>query len=333
MRSARPWHRRWHADERWYPRPMMRRPGTSLLVSGVLLLAGCAVPGAAAAVGPAEVGSHATARAVTPTPSLTKPVASRSPAASVLTSVTLTSVLNFRDVAGAGLTLSDGEQMARGVVYRSGKLASLSSTESELLAGLGLTDIFDLRSPSVAERTPDEAVDGATNHLVNLFAGDSATSGNNDSVAGAQEHMRAIYRQFVASEAQRDRLAVLLEDIAVAEGPVLVHCTAGKDRTGWVAAMLQYIAGASDQDVMAEYLASNNYRADLVAERYAKTQAKEGTLQADIERVGDEVDASYLQAGLDEVAQRYGDLEGYLQDGLGLTDTTISQLRAKLRVG
>jgi protein-tyrosine phosphatase len=310
------------SGERWYSRPMMRRPGTSLLVSGVLLLAGCAVPGAAAAVAPYEVGSHATAHVVTPTPSV-----------SVLTSVTLTSVLNFRDVAGAGLTLSDGEHMARGVVYRSGKLASLTSTEGELLAGLGLTDIFDLRSPSVAERTPDEAVDGATNHLVNLFAGDSATSGNKNSVAGAQEHMRAIYRQFVSSEAQRDRLAVLLQDIAVAEGPVLVHCTAGKDRTGWVAAMLQYIAGASDQDVMAEYLASNNYRADLVEKRYAKTQAEKGTVQADIERVGDEVDASYLQAGLDEVAQRYGDLEGYLQDGLGLTDTTISELQSKLRAG
>lgn len=314
------------ARERWYPRPMMRRPGTSLLVSGLLLLAGCAVPGAAAAVAPAEIGSHATPHAVTTT-------SSRNPSGSGLTSVTLTSVLNFRDVAGAGLKLSDGEKMARGVVYRSGKLASLSSTESDVLTGLGLTDIFDLRSPSVVERTPDAEVEGATNHLVNLFAGDSASGGNKNSVAGAQEHMRAIYRQFVASEAQRDRLAVLLQDIAVAEGPVLVHCTAGKDRTGWVAAMLQYIAGASDEDVMAEYLASNDYRADLVAKRYAKTQAEKGTVQADIERVGDEVDATYLQAGLDEVAKRYGDLEGYLQDGLGLTDATVAQLRTKLRVG
>ncbi|MGB7963684.1 MAG: tyrosine-protein phosphatase [Propionicimonas sp.] len=310
---------------------MTRRWGTSLVVSGVLLLAGCAVPGAAAAGTAAEV-PRATAEAVTPTPPVTKPLAGSS---SVLPTVKLTSVVNFRDVAGEGngLPLAGGEHMARGVVYRSARLAKLSSSESKQLTSLGITAVFDLRSPSVAKRIPDPEIEGATYHLVNLFAGDAVPSGEKTSVAVAMEHMQAVYRQFVASEPQRDRLAKLLEDIAAADGPVLVHCTAGKDRTGWVSAMLQYIAGASDENVMAEFLASNDYRADLVQKSYAKTKVEQGTEKADIARVGKEVDASYLQAGLDEVAKRYGDLDGYLRDGLGLTDTTISQLESKLRVG
>lgn len=316
---------------RWYHRLMLRRSAPSLVISGVLLLSGCAVPGAAAAVASHKIGSRTVAAA----PPVATSVASKAAAVPNLQTVTLTSVWNFRDVAGNdnGLSLGNGQYMARGVVYRSGKLASLSSSEAKVLSGLGITDVFDLRSPSVAERTPDEAIDGATNHLVNLFAGDSASGGDKSTVEGAQEHMRAIYRQFVASEAQRDTLAVLLEDIAVADGPVLVHCTAGKDRTGWVAAMLQYIAGATDKAVMAEYLASNDYRAELVQKDYEKTLRADGTTEADIELAGDVVAASYLQAGLDEMTQRYGDVDGYLQDGLGLTDAQLEQLRSKLRAG
>lgn len=286
--------------------------------------------------------TSASTAATAPTPSVTVvPASVPGPTTSATAAVVPTSAPdtirlvgapNFRDLAGdgAGLELAGGAHLTRGVVYRSGKLNQLTAADLKALRGLGLVEIFDLRTPYVADRAPDPTLPGAQNHLINLYAVDRSPSFNASSVAAARARFRQLNIDFVTQAQQRERLRSVLEQIAAAEGPVLIHCTEGKDRTGWVSAMLQYVAGADDQTVLASYLESNQYRGAVMAAEYASRKKARGTLAADIYLAEARVDASYLQAGLKAARSRYGSVEGYLLDGVGLSAKTMEQLRAKL---
>lgn len=245
----------------------------------------------------------------------------------------LATVPNFRDVAGegSGLTLSDGSTLRRGVVYRSGKLSDLTARDQVALRALGITDIYDLRTTQVTERTPDPTIPGIEWHLSNLYGVDKTVGTPVSSADEAAEHMRNLNRAFVSDPRQRAQLATLLRAIAAEDGPVLVHCTAGKDRTGWVSAMLQFVAGAEESEVMAEYLKSNTYRAQIIKRTYERMLAEKGVRAAETERADNAVDESYLGAGLDLAVRRYGSIEGYLTRGVGLSEDELHALRQKLR--
>ena len=111
---------------------------------------------------------------------------------------------------------------------------------------------------------------------------------------------------------------------------MIIHCTEGKDRTGWSAAILQLLAGADRATVMKEYLLSNERRADIIERGVAQARRAKGRVAGEITRARLEVAESYLRAGLNELERRYGDLDGYLTDGLGLRRQTVERLRAKL---
>jgi protein-tyrosine phosphatase len=316
--------------------PAFRRPARALtgaLLAG-LVTSGCAAP-APTAVAPAAStvppASPASSRpAADPTASATPTKATPRPTASTAPALRVSSVENFRDVAGDGLRLSDGAVMATGVVYRSAKLATISGADLGRLRKAGLALVIDLRTTAVASRAPDPGVRGARHELVNIYGTATVPPLRDRTVPGARAYMRGLNVGFVTNPGQRARIARALKLIASAKGPVVIHCSEGKDRTGWVSAVLQLAAGAEREDVVAEYLKSNEYRADVIAASYRETAARAGVDAARVGRALLTVDASYLEAGLDELEERYGDIDGYLTRGLGLSDATIARLRSRL---
>ena len=260
------------------------------------------------------------------------PVAQAAPAAAPAAAATplLTSIWNFRDVAGAGVVLADGTTMASGWVYRSGKLKGLSDAETAVLTGLGITDLYDLRSASAIAKAPDPAVPGATHHRIDVFAGHQKGF-HGSTTKAARAHMRAMNRAFVTVSAQRKRIAKVLTAISKATTPVLIHCAEGKDRTGWVSAMLLNIAGADRATILDQYLLSNDYRAQLIKDRVAAARAAHGNKRAAITSELEKLRPSYLEAGLDKATTKYGSLRGYLKKGLKLSAATIARLRDHLR--
>ena len=257
----------------------------------------------------------------TPTPTETQPP-----------EIAIDSVWNFRDVAGksAGLPLSGDGHMKRGVVYRSGKLKGMSQADRRTLVEAGLTDIFDLRTDEVAKRTPDPAIGDATYHLVNVYGVYSYSDPVATSAEQAMKQREELNRDFVSDARQRRRIGGVLKDIAEADGAVIIHCSEGKDRTGWVSALLQLIAGVDKATIMDEYLLSNELRAELIDADVAKVRKSKGKTEAEIRLARLTVHERYLLAGMDELRSRYGNLDGYLTDGLGLSETTIEALRDKL---
>lgn len=238
---------------------------------------------------------------------------------------------NFRDVAGtiqAYTTDHDGVMRA-GVFYRSNALTP-TAADLATLNGLDIGAVYDLRTPSEIAATPDTLPSGAVYRNIDIIG--STTSGANitniafTSAGQARAMMQETNRAFVSDAGMRGQFGVLFNALANADGAALFHCTAGKDRTGWTAAVLQSIAGVDQATLMANYLATNDY----TAARMAATLKTMPPAMAAIYQPLLGVEASYLQAGLDQVAAQYGSMDNYLKQGLGLSQETIYVLRGKL---
>jgi protein-tyrosine phosphatase len=113
-----------------------------------------------------------------------------------------------------------------------------------------------------------------------------------------------------------------------ARRPALVHCTTGKDRTGWAAAALLMLLGVPDELVMREYLLTNEELVPALGPVLDRFRAGGGDPALLMPVLG--VDRRYLGAALDEMAARFGTIEGYFADGLGIGADGQAALRDAL---
>ncbi len=244
----------------------------------------------------------------------------------------LASVDNFRDVAGPGTgpgyATRSGGVVRRGVFYRSNAL-DITPDEVTLLAGLGLRTILDLRTPHEIERHPDPEVPGCAWHHYDIFGIPMDHVAALTEREAALEVMHGVYRQFVDSPATREGLAAMFRQLAEG-GPQLFHCSAGKDRTGWAAALLLHIAGVDDTTIEADYLLTNTLAVE--SRRLAEAAITEalGPEHVDVFEPTLVADLGYLRTSYDAVEELYGDRMTYLREGLGLDEATIEALRSHL---
>ena len=131
--------------------------------------------------------------------------------------------------------------------------------------------------------------------------------------------MRDSYRSYVQNNTQHFRtlFAHLLEDRA----PLVIHCTAGKDRTGFACALILHTLGVSDDVISEDYLLTNRF--------YRRDPASSSDLPDDVKQVLGSVQASFLGAAFEAINADYGDLETYLRDGLGLGAAERAHLEAR----
>lgn len=230
---------------------------------------------------------------------------------------------NLRDAGGYRTAAGDWVRM--GAIYRSNALAGLTRADRQALDRLGIRTVIDLRH--VQERTvaPDVLPGGAGYVVADVFADASDPQVDVGSLIASGREYDAIVqlnRAMVSSAAARQAYARLFHTLAAdGDGAVLFHCTAGKDRTGWGAAVLLTLLGVPRETVYADYLLSNRYREHEI-EAGAHGQ---GTAFVPLERV----DAAYLDAAFDEVTRVFGTFDNYLKQGLGLDDRVISDLKTK----
>lgn len=224
---------------------------------------------------------------------------------------------NFRPLAGRTRTRPP-------VVFRSGQLLLSTASARRRMARASISLVIDLRSPATARAFPDRPVPGAAYVNIDVIGGDDAAD-----VAGSAL-MAARYRLLVEHPGQRARLAEVLRRVADHEGGVLVHCTDGKDRTGWVAALLQHVAGDDARAVQEAYLASNRAIRAMVGARLVADLVRRGPAYAWERQPVNVVRAAYLDAALGAVTQRWGDLDAYLTEGLRLDAATLTRLRDKV---
>jgi protein-tyrosine phosphatase len=110
----------------------------------------------------------------------------------------------------------------------------------------------------------------------------------------------------------------------------LYHCTGGKDRTGWVTAVLQTLVGVPQSVVIQDYLLTNIYSAASIQATYNSMVAAYGKAYADTFYPVLGVQESFLTAGFDQATASYGSMSGYITNGLGLSASTQALLKSKL---
>lgn len=251
---------------------------------------------------------------------------------------------NLRDLGGWSTT--GGGRVRHGLVYRSTDLSGLTDAGVATVAGLGLRTVFDLRSDveraAKRDRLPDGVDDVHLDVLADMPGNPAAQMAELDKLldepgllgqflAGIEvaDTMAGAYRGMVALPSALASYRMMFASLAEACGsPMLFHCTTGKDRTGWGAAVLLELLGVAREDIFDEYLLTNTQILPLTAPMYATYAANGGDPDELRPLLG--VEAGYLEAAFDEMTATFGTVEGYFTDGLGLAASFIADLRAEL---
>jgi protein tyrosine/serine phosphatase len=221
---------------------------------------------------------------------------------------------NARDLGG--LPTSDGGRIREGALIRSESLTRLDDGGVEALREAGVSRVLDLRRPGESPVPHPLAEDGM---YVNLPVEDPADVKNVDSTMGA------LYLDML--DARPDLFAAALGAVADAEpGAVLVHCAAGKDRTGLVVALALSVAGAEPEVVAADYAVSGERLAPY-AEKYLATIEDEK--QRDFWRGHQSTPVEFMLAVLEHLDDEHGSVEEYLRAG-GMSEEQLSALRERL---
>lgn len=259
-------------------------------------------------------------------------------------SLTFEKLNNTRDLAG--LKTADGKKIKAGVLFRSGQLFKASENDIRLLEQAGIGKIIDLRTYEEVTEAPDPAVNGAQYlHLPvikDLAAGITREkASDNDAVAAvvkeclkqdnyAVDYMCEMYRDFVHSEYTRKQYHAFVRELINGEGiPVLWHCTAGKDRTGFAAVAVLYLLGVSWDDITADYLATNENLCDEVNELTARYLPPDSPKQLeDAIRTLFGAREEFLDALSDAAQKKYGSFEGFLFEGIGITKEEQQMLKS-----
>jgi protein-tyrosine phosphatase len=229
---------------------------------------------------------------------------------------------NFRRVGAL-----QGSDRALKNLYRSDHLGALDEHDAAQIGALGITRVLDFRG--VEERSAAVCrLPGVTVHslpieptivqkLQELLASGAPLTATEVSV-----HMQDTYRGFVRHSTPR--FAEFFAHLLASDEPTVFHCTAGKDRTGLAAALLLKAVGASDDEVMRDYLLTN--------ERVELPQVSRMGLPRAAMEVLWRVQPSFLEAAFDEARARHGSLEAYLRDGLALGDADRDRLVRSYRL-
>lgn len=258
--------------------------------------------------------------------------------------IALDAVANLRDMGGwrtaAGATVLGGR------LYRSAGLARATESDVAQLGRLGIRTVFDLRTDGERSAQPDRLPERATlvvadvlgdrddsvpAHMFGLLADPVRAT---QALAGgrAEALLTQAYEQIVTLPSAHAAFSALYRHLARSGAdPVLVHCTTGKDRTGWAAAALLLLLGVPEDDVMAEYLLTNEQLLPALSPMFTAFAEAGGDPAVLHPVLG--VRAEYLRHALDLVQARHGSIEAYFAGPLGLDGGVRAALRERFLSG
>jgi protein tyrosine/serine phosphatase len=253
--------------------------------------------------------------------------------------VPLEGVENFRDFGG--YATASGRRLKTGQLYRSASHGKATDADLEAIQALDLAVIVDLRRLRERERDPSRRHDAFAGEVI---ANDLGNEEEEDSwinhittsdLTGDSFHgyMYDYYRNAPFEPRIVDLYRRYFEILARADGPVLIHCAAGKDRTGVLAALTHHVAGVDPEDIVADYLLTNNpqrfaARLPMVAAVVREISGREADEATLLTAMG--VEAEYLAAAFQAIDEACGDVDGYLERVIGLTAPMRERIAQRL---
>ena len=242
---------------------------------------------------------------------------------------------NTRELGGYETT--DGKSVKWGMLFRSDKLSDISKTDQVYLQNLGIKKIIDFRSREEKEEDPDIIPEGI-NYVEMPISVDGAMRSKIEAVLKGETNKEVksflidANKEFVSNYTgvYEEFLRNLIDD----EGPALFHCTAGKDRAGFAAAITLIALGVSKEDVIQDYMKTNQFTQERIEEIIGQIELM--TLyqtDAEILRPLLGVEREYIETAFQTAEKKYGSLENFIRDGLNISDEDIQKLRNKFLEG
>jgi protein tyrosine/serine phosphatase len=253
--------------------------------------------------------------------------------------IELEGAVNVRDLGG--LPTTDGGTTVSGRLLRSENLQELTPGDiARLVDEIGVTTVVDLRSANevtIEGPAPLDAlasVRHAHHPVLREFLDVSDTvkavllteAADADRQRYPADHMCGHYLGYL--ENRPEEVVGALRSIATAPGAAIVHCAAGKDRTGVIVALTLTLAGVEPEAVVADYAASDE-RIEAIIERLSRSKMYAGGVNGTSVRAH-APRAETMRAFLEQIGPRYGGLESWLAAN-GFTAAESGRLRAKLR--
>jgi protein-tyrosine phosphatase len=241
----------------------------------------------------------------------------------------LVGATNFRDLGG--YETADGRTVKWRQLYRSNSLAALTDEDLEHVAGLNIRLICDLRRDEESIEAPTRLPATNAPTILQLPIGPQRKDSKlyeylwsgDATEAQMRDVMQGIYREFAIKFAPQ--YAEFMRRVARADQlPLLFHCAAGKDRTGFAAALILETLGVPRETILEDYALTNDYLHRSISDKFPNLKSPElfHTMMA--------ANPDYLLASFEAVDEAFGSFDGYLTDGLGVTAQTREDLRTLL---
>lgn len=245
---------------------------------------------------------------------------------------------NFRDYGD--YATASGVRVRPGRLFRSAHHASVSDADLERLAGYGIGTVVDLRRPVERKRQPSrrpsgfdgvviesdlDAV-GEAPHITFLKTADLTPE-------SGRRFMTATYRKMPFAPSHLEVFGAYFRALAHSDRPVLIHCAAGKDRTGLLAALTHHLLGVGREELVEDFLLTNvavdlEARAPAIGEQLRAMTGRPAAHDAVVAFMG--VEPAYLDAAIEAIEDRHGSIDGYLEQALGIDRTMRDRIGERL---
>lgn len=245
---------------------------------------------------------------------------------------------NFRDFGGYGTACGRGVRTGR--LYRSANHARATDADLQQLADLGLAVIVDLRRRNEREKDVSRRWPGFRAQVIENDLGlegvdewHTFLASWDHSEGAVRDYLGAYYREAPFAPRHVDLYARYFRTLAEAEGPVLVHCTAGKDRTGILCALTHHLAGVHDDEIIQDYLLTNDpqrleARLPWVRQAFRDATGRDPSDTSAMAAMS--VRPEYLQAAFAAMREACGSVDAYLAQVLGIDARLRAQIHDRL---
>lgn len=245
---------------------------------------------------------------------------------------------NFRDYGD--YATAAGRRITPGLLFRSGHQARASEADLERLGALGLTAVVDLRRPSERRDQPSKRPPAFSGVVIESFHDDGGEAPHMKFLRTAdltpdsgRRFMVDTYRRLPFEPSHLDLFSRYFRLLGETDGPVLIHCAAGKDRTGLLAALTHHLLGVHHDDIVADYLLTNTAvdlegRAPGIARQLEARTGRIVAHDAVVAFLG--VEPVYLDTALAGIAAQHGSTDAYLAQALGVDAALRERIGARL---
>jgi len=252
---------------------------------------------------------------------------------------------NFRDLGG--YKTIDGKTVKWGQVYRSGELPRLTNEDVMILESLGIKTVNSfLSQPEIDAKGEDRLPEGIKEISIPIDTEDG-TGGLAKEILIARQtgdfsnvpvEINPEIHKLLINIANKEYAQLLREVLDSSNRPMVFHCSHGIHRTGTATALLLTILGVPWETIREDYLLSNLSRKEEVDHRLVqlrKLAAKnQGITPDEVDMTNTNafyiLESEYIDAALDEAIEKYGSMDNYIKDGLGITDEEIQKLKDSL---